>query len=57
MRDYHDDTEHPCPECGEGTLRFGGYENYGADADGRRGMPIPYFGCDRCGYEEGGVPY
>lgn len=40
-----------CPECGEQTLFATGKENYGADADGRRGVMITNYGCSECGYE------
>lgn len=35
-----------CPECGN----YGKFvrENYGADADGNRGMIITYYECEEC---------
>ncbi len=44
-----------CPECGADALRIAGYEDYGADRDGRRGVQVPIWYCDECGYEESGV--
>lgn len=40
-----------CPACNEQTLFPAGSENYGTDADGRRGKKLYYFTCAECGHE------
>lgn len=48
-------TNRVCPECGEGVMYLAGYENYGEDRDGNRGVRVPYYICNMCGYDEGGI--
>ena len=38
-----------CPECG-GVIRLVTDNNYGADADGRRGMRVEWMECRNCEY-------
>lgn len=47
------ETPEKCPECATGVLE-GQKENYGADADGRRGRTFYYGKCNKCGYETNG---
>jgi len=50
----HPEDPDICPECG-GTMRLVWDSNYGADADGRRGMCIEWMECKSCEYvPEGG---
>ena len=39
-----------CPECG-GVIREVTDNNYGSDADGRRGITVKWLECRQCGYE------
>lgn len=41
-----------CPVCHKGDMMFVEVIEYGADADGNRGVPMSVFGCSECGYEE-----
>lgn len=44
--------DHPCPECGYGMTYEPPEHNYGADADGNRGVTLPGgWGCE-CGHFE-----
>lgn len=38
-----------CPECG-GVMRLVWDNNYGSDADGRRGIRVEWLECRTCGY-------
>jgi len=38
-----------CPECG-GVMRLVWDNNYGADADGRRGVRVEWYECRSCEY-------
>ena len=50
---YGDPPEYEiCPDCGQGYMYPAGKEMYGSDADGRRGVPLYYFQCNNCGYED-----
>jgi len=46
-KDAHDPEV--CPECG-GHMREITDNNYGSDADGRRGMKVRWLECARCEY-------
>ena len=41
-----------CPVCHEGDMIYAGFEMYGTDRDGNRGVPLTHFACTACGHEE-----
>lgn len=51
-RDKEEALEYHCPICLTGTMRPGEWVNYGSDRDGRRGVMMRIFGCNKCGHEE-----
>lgn len=48
--DYRDVEPNICPDCG-GIVELMFDNNYGADADGRRGIRIEWLECLKCGYQ------
>ena len=47
--DYRDIEPDVCPDCGGDVVLM--FDNdYGADADGRRGVRVEWLECPRCGF-------